>query len=98
MKVRVLDKCPHCNGQAYMPAGEDVDNKGNPYTRYLPCPQCEGTGMVGRWVELVDFALMLDQAKCSHKNVSRTGGFHFSAGEVWDDVRETCSDCGEVLD
>ena len=95
MKVRVLDKCPHCNGQAYLPAGEGVDNKGNPYTRYLPCPHCEGTGIAGRWVELVDFALML--AKCPHKHVSRSGGFHFSAGEVWDDVRETCSDCGEVL-
>ena len=96
MKVRVLDKCPHCNGQAYMPAGEDVDNKGNPYTRYLPCPHCEGTGMAGRWVELIDFALMLDQAKCPHKHVSSTVGFHFSAGEVCDDVKEVCDDCGEV--
>lgn len=94
MKVRVLDKCPHCNGQAYLPAGEDVDFKGNLYTRYLPCPHCEGTGLAGKWVEMTDFALMLE---CPHKHVSRSGGFHFSAGEVWDDVREVCDDCGEVL-
>ena len=97
MKVRVLDKCPYCNGQAYLPVGEDVDFKGNPYTRHLPCPNCEGTGMAGRWVELVDISLMLDQAKCPHKNVSRSGGFHYSNGDCWDDIVDTCIDCGEII-
>lgn len=97
IKIRILDTCPHCNGQAYLPAGKDVDAKGNEYDRYLPCPLCEGTGLAGRWVELPEFLLMLDQAKCPHKHVSRTGGFHFSGGEVWDDIREVCDDCGEIL-
>ena len=97
VKVRILDTCPHCNGQAYLPAGEDVDYKGDKYIRHQPCPHCEGSGRAGRWVEFAEFALLLDQAKCPHKHVSRTGGFHFSAGEVWDDVRDVCDDCGEVL-
>jgi hypothetical protein len=54
--------------------------------------------MAGKWVELLEFQLMLDQAKCPHKHVSRSGGFHFSAGEVWDDIRDVCDDCGEILD
>lgn len=97
VKVRILDKCPYCKGQAYLPAGQDVDYKGNSYTRHLPCPHCEGTGATGRWVDLTEFALLLDQAKCPHEHVSRSGSFHFSAGEVWDDIRDVCDDCGEVL-
>lgn len=38
---------------------------------------------------------------CDHKNTTllTTGGFHFSAGEVWDDIEETviCLDCGEEV-
>ena len=96
MKVRILDECPHCKGQAYLPAGQGLDYKGNSYTCHLPCPHCEGTGVAGRWVDLTEFALLLDQAKCPHEHVSRTGGFHFD-GEVWDDVQDVCDDCGEVL-
>lgn len=98
IKVRILDKCPHCDGQAYLPVGEEVDYKGDKYPRHLPCPQCEGTGVAGKWVELPEFLLMLDQAKCAHEHVSRIGGFHFSAGEVWDNIRDVCDDCGEILD
>ena len=32
---------------------------------------CEGIGMASRWVEVQEFLLMLDQAKCPHKHVSR---------------------------
>ena len=97
IKVRILDTCPHCKGQAYLPTVEDVDWKGEKYMRHLPCPYCEGTGVAGKWVELPELLLLLDQAKCPHEHVSRNGGFHFSAGEVWDDIREVCDDCGEVL-
>ena len=97
IKVRILDTCPHCNGQAYIPVGEDTDYKGEKYIRHKPCPYCEGSGMAGKWVELAEFVLLIDQAKCPHKHVSRSGGFHFSAGEVWDDIQEVCDDCGEKL-
>jgi hypothetical protein len=34
------------------------------------------------------------QAICPHLRVSYTGQFHYSNGEVWDDIREICDDCG----
>ena len=34
---------------------------------------------------------------CQHLHTYHTGGFHFSAGDVWDDIEEVCIDCGEVL-
>jgi hypothetical protein len=38
---------------------------------------------------------------CEHKNtaINTTGGFHFSGGEVWDDLEDTviCLDCGETI-
>ena len=97
VKVRVLCKCEHCGGQAYLPTFEDVNRKGESFMRHLPCPQCEGTGLAGKWIDLVEFLLLLDQAKCPHEHVSRMGGFHFSGGEIWDDIRDVCDDCGEDL-
>ena len=44
IKVHILDKCPHCHGQAMLPVGEGKDYKGRTYTRYAPCPDCEGSG------------------------------------------------------
>ncbi len=37
------------------------------------------------------------QAQCPHKHSSPRGGYHFYAGEVWDDIVEVCDDCGVVL-
>lgn len=34
------------------------------------------------------------QKQCLHKHTSTHGGWHFSAGEVWDDITEICDDCG----
>jgi hypothetical protein len=34
------------------------------------------------------------QAQCSHNNIVTTGGYHFSAGDVWDDITDVCLDCG----
>ena len=41
-KVHILTTCAACNGQAYVPIGEAEDYKGRKYTRYRPCPGCEG--------------------------------------------------------
>ena len=37
------------------------------------------------------------QAHCPHLHTSFWGGFHFSHGEVWDDITEICDDCGAHL-
>lgn len=98
IKVRVLTKCEDCNGKAYLPAGETEDLQGRLYTRFLPCPHCEGTGLAGKWVELPEFMTLLEQSKCGHEHISTTGGFHLTAGEVWDDLQDICNNCGKVLD
>ena len=98
VKVKILSKCSYCDGQAYLPSHMDVDIKGDKYMRYLPCPKCKGSGLSGKWINLTEFQQLLEQAECPHEHVLRNGGHHFSAGEVWDDIEEVCSDCGEVLD
>jgi hypothetical protein len=97
VKIRVLSKCQHCGGQAYLPVGEEVDAKGNTYMRHRPCPVCQGSGEAGKWVELPELALLLEQVKCRHEHVTTFGSFHLTGGEIWDDIRDICSDCGEVL-
>lgn len=34
------------------------------------------------------------QKQCLHKHTSSNGSRYFSEGEVWDDITETCDDCG----
>ena len=97
MKVRVLVKCPQCQGQAYVPVGEAENAKGEKYIRHVPCQHCEGTGEAGTWIELEEFAVLLKQSTCPHEHVVASGGFHFSEGDVWDDIAEVCSDCGKDM-
>jgi hypothetical protein len=39
-----------------------------------------------------------NQERCKHRHTTTRGGYHFHAGEVWDDITEVCDDCGVVLD
>ena len=91
-KVQILTPCSYCEGQAYVPYG----NGNNP--RYLPCPGCKGSGEAEKLVSLQEFISLLQQAQCQHQQTSFQGGFRFSAGDVWDDIHETCHDCGANLD
>jgi hypothetical protein len=97
-KVRILSKCSHCNGEAYLPIDECEDSQGRTYTRYTPCPTCEGSGNQPQWVSLEDFAQLLCQAQCSHVHTSMQGNIRFNAGDIWDDLTEVCDDCGTSLD
>ncbi len=38
------------------------------------------------------------QQTCPHYYCSYFGGFHFSEGQVWDDIHCICLDCGANLD
>lgn len=44
LKVPILDECPECKEQAFLPSGTDVSNSAKVYSHYLPCPICEGAG------------------------------------------------------
>ena len=98
LKVHILLPCETCQGQAYMPNGEGEDYKGRKYTRFAPCPTCDGSGNQPKWVDLSAFLEMLKQAQCKHEHTSYQGGMHFSAGDVWDDIQEVCIDCGANLE
>ena len=97
-KVQILTTCPSCNGQAYLPLCQAEDYQGRGYTRYTTCSQCEGSGLAPKWITLKEFATLLLQEQCPHKHTSFNGGFHFSAGDVWDNIQEVCDDCGASLD
>lgn len=85
-KVQVLTRCDHCQGQAYLPAGEAQDAQGHSYIRHIPCPMCAGSGMTAKWVSLQEFTKLLTQAQCPHTHTSYRGGMRFTAGDVWDDT------------
>ena len=98
IKVHILTTCEHCHGEAYLPLGEAQDYLGRTYTRYHPCPMCNGSGNQTQWVPLVELAKLLNPEQCPHQHTSFQGGMHFSAGDVWDDITEVCNDCGANLD
>ncbi|MCJ7521279.1 MAG: hypothetical protein MUP21_03575 [Dehalococcoidia bacterium] len=50
MKVRILDRCEFCDGEAYIFVCEDVDSRGETYDRYRPCEVCQGSGNQAKWV------------------------------------------------
>ncbi len=98
LKVHILMICSHCNGEAYLPISESEDCQGNKYTRHIPCPVCEGSGNEPRWIDIQDFAKLMQQAVCPHNHTSFQGNMHFTEGDVWDDIHEVCDDCGANLD
>lgn len=98
LKIHILAPCSHCNGEAFLPMGEAEDCQGRKYIRHTPCPTCVGSGNESKWIDLQDFAKLLQQAICSHNHTSFQGNMHFSAGDVWDDIHEVCDDCGANLD
>ncbi|MCJ7521276.1 MAG: hypothetical protein MUP21_03560 [Dehalococcoidia bacterium] len=61
MKVRILDRCEFCDGEAYVFLCEDVDARGETYDRYRPCEMCHGSGNQAKWVSLREFADLLER-------------------------------------
>jgi hypothetical protein len=62
VKVQILTQCEYCEGEAYLPVGEAVSNTGETYQRFQPCTVCKGSGKQTRWVDLREFAELLDRA------------------------------------
>ena len=98
LKIQILATCSHCNGKAYQPVGEAEDCQGHKYTRYVPCPVCDGSGNEPKWVALEEFAKLLLQVVCPHQHTTYQGSMHFSVGDVWDNIQEVCDDCGAKLE
>jgi RecJ-like exonuclease len=62
MKVRILDRCEFCDGEAYVFVCEDVDARGETFDRYRPCEMCHGSGNQAKWVGLREFANLVERA------------------------------------
>jgi hypothetical protein len=60
IKVKVLTDCEFCEGKAYLPIGEAEDSNGGIYTRYIPCKYCEGSGLMTKYINLVDFIRLME--------------------------------------
>jgi hypothetical protein len=82
LKVQVLALCSHCNGKSYLPMGEVEDFHGHTYTRHIPCPYCEGSGNEPKWIDLLDFAILMQYAVCPHNHTSFQGNIRFSTSGV----------------
>jgi hypothetical protein len=52
IKVRILDRCEFCDGEAYIYVSEDVDANGDTFDRYRPCEMCHGSGNRATWISL----------------------------------------------
>ena len=62
IKVNILTRCEHCEGDCYLPVGEVESYTGESYMRYEPCPECNGVGRQTKWVSLQEFADLLERA------------------------------------
>ena len=62
IKVRILDRCEFCDGEAYIYDYQDVDTQGEAYDRYRPCEMCHASGNRAKWVGLIEFADLLERA------------------------------------
>ena len=62
IKVQILAPCRACDGEAYVPVEQAVSNSGQPYIRYKPCPECQGSGNSVHWIGLDQFADLLEKA------------------------------------
>ena len=62
IKVRILDRCEFCDGEAYIFVCEDVDVRGDTFDRYRPCEMCHGSGNRAKWVSLRELSDLLERA------------------------------------
>lgn len=88
MKIRILDKCTKCRGEAYVALGKTLDYQGREYTRYVACANCEGTGLAGRWVDLKEFISLVKLTQCVEEQIPDLVDAHSSAGAETEDIHE----------
>ena len=98
VKIKILDKCTHCNDAAQLPCGEEEDNRGERYTLYRRCPVYNGSGNEGHYIGLVELSVLLEEVRCQHENTSYRVGYHLNGDDIWDDLEEVCDDCSFNLD
>jgi hypothetical protein len=61
IKVRFLDRCEFCDGEAYIFISENIDSRGDMFDRDRPCEMCCVSGNRGKWASMIKFADLLDR-------------------------------------
>ena len=61
MKVHIRTTCSFCDGEAYLPVREAMSYTGERYTQHRRCSQCLGSGEQEKWVNLREFADLLER-------------------------------------
>jgi len=62
IKVRILDRCEFCDGEAYIFVSEDVDAHGETFDWCRPCEACNGSENRVKLVNFREFADLLERA------------------------------------
>ena len=62
MKVHIRTICSFCDGEAYLPVREVMSYSGELYTQHRKCAYCLGSGEQDKWVNLREFADLLERA------------------------------------
>ena len=60
IKIKILDTCPQCGGQAYLPLADVEDSKGELYTRYMACSNCGGSGLAEKYISLIQLVQIIE--------------------------------------
>ena len=68
MKVHIRTTCSFCDGEAYLPVHETVSYTGERYTQHRRCAYCLGSGEQEKWVNLQEFADLLEKATSMEPN------------------------------
>jgi len=61
IKIKIKTECQFCDGQAYLPQGEAESCTGELYIKHRKCGYCDGTGLMTKWISMIEFINRMDQ-------------------------------------
>lgn len=61
IKIHIKTECQFCDGQAYISQGKAESCTGEIYTKYRKCGYCDESGLMSKWISLVELINHMDQ-------------------------------------
>ena len=65
-EIQLRTTCRACGGKALLRTNEVLSISGWKFFRHVPCAACEGSGKETRWIEIRDFARLLEAIAVEH--------------------------------
>ena len=97
-RVQILILCRHHGALLLITGHEDSDHQCSAQTECSSCPLCQDSDCSTIWITLEQLISLLQAIQCPHTHTSFQGIYHFTEGDVWDDIVEVCDDCGARLE